>query len=389
MRIDELIFEVRDNTRTRIGQLLPTDLVGWKSALRFNNVGTWELTLPANHALGNELAKPGAGIIVTHKTAGVIFSGITTTVETIHEAGDPNGVMILQGVDDSIILAERLAYPTPATADVAAQTSAYDVVTATKASTAMYGYVKRNLVSGTAPAARAITGFTTATDTAFGSLVTKSARFDILGELLTDIAIIDGLGFDVKQVGTNLVFEVFQPMNRTAEIRMDVTNNTLAKSSYGYGIMEATHAIVAGQGVGNARTFVDVTTTASTAAETLWKRRREVYIDQRNTAATAELTQAGLEKLADGGITVTSIDIIPSSDQTMRYGVDWGLGDKVTVVIAGQEVAATVTQVGITIEADGVRVGATIGQPVGVDYDSLIARRQRDTVKRVGQLERT
>jgi len=78
MRIDELIFEVRDSTRTRIGQLLPTDLVGWKSALRFNNVGTWELTLPATHDVGSQLALPGAGIIVTHKTAGVIFSGITT-----------------------------------------------------------------------------------------------------------------------------------------------------------------------------------------------------------------------------------------------------------------------------------------------------------------------
>lgn len=388
MRIDELIFEVRDSTRTRIGQLLPTDLVGWKSALRFNNVGTWELTLPATHDVGSQLALPGAGIIVTHKAAGVIFSGITTAVEISHEAGDPNGVMTISGVDDSILLAERLAYPTPATADVTAQTSAYDVVTSTKASTAMYGYVKRNLVTGTAPTARAVTGLTTATDTAFGSLVTKSARFDILGELLSDIAIIDGLGFDIKQVGTNLVFEVFQPVDRTKTIRMDVTNNTLSKSSYGFGIMDATRAIVAGQGTGSARTFVDVTTTASTGAETLWKRRREVYIDQRNTSVTAELTQAGLEKLADGGITVTSIDIVPSSDQTMRYGIDWGLGDKVTVVIGGQEVAATVTQVGITIEADGIRVGATVGKPVGVDYDSLITRKQQDTLKRLGQLER-
>lgn len=388
MQLDELIFEVRDSNRTRIGQLLPTDLVGWKSALRFNNVGTWGLTLPANHALGNELAKPGAGIIVTHTTAGVLFSGITTAVETIQEVGDPNGVMEISGVDDSILLAERLAYPTPSTADVTAQTNAYDVVTNVKASTAMYGYVTRNLIAGTAPASRAVSGLTTTADTAFGSLVTKSARFDVLGELLTDIAVVDGLGFHIKQSGSGLVFTVYQPVDRTKTIRMDVANNTLSKSSYGYGIMDATRAIVAGQGQGASRTFVDVTTTASTSAETLWKRRREVYVDQRNTAVTAELTQAGLEKLADSGITVTSIDIIPSSDQTMRYGIDWGLGDKVTVVIAGQEVSATVTQVGITVEADGVRVGATVGKPVGVNYEAIMARRQFDTVKRIGQLER-
>jgi hypothetical protein len=72
----------------------------------------------------------------------------------------------------------------------------------------------------------------------------------------------------------------------------------------------------------------------------------------------------------------------------MRYGIDWGLGDSVTVVVGGQEVSAVVTQVALSVDADGVRVGATVGQPTGVDYDALVAKKQTTTSKRVNALER-
>lgn len=388
MNINELTFEVRDESLNRVGQLLPTDLVGWKSVLRFNNVGSWEITLPADHVLGLVLASPGAGILVTHETAGVILSGPTRAVENVSEAGDPHGVMKISGVDDSVILGERLAYPTPSSADVTAQTSAYDTVTSEIASTAMYGYVERNLISGVAPSARAIPSLVLAPDTTIGTNVTKSARFDILGELLTELAVVDGLGFDIKQNGLELEFSVFEPVNRAGEIRMDVQNNTLSSTSYGYGVMGLSRAIVAGQGEGSDRTFVEVDTAQSLAAETLWGRRIETFIDQRNTAVTAELEQAGLEALAESGATVTSVDVVPSSDSTMRYGIDWNLGDSVTVVVGGQEVFAVVTQVALSVESDGVRIGATVGQPTGVDYDALVAKKQTTTTKRVNALER-
>lgn len=389
MQINELTFEVRDESLNRIGQLLPSDLVGWKSVLRFNNVGSWEISLPANHVLGQALASPGAGILVTHQTAGVILSGPTTSVENKSEAGDPNGVMTIQGVDDSVILGERLAYPTPSTDDVTAQTTAYDTVSSMKASTALYHYVERNLISGVAPSSRAVPNLVLGADTAVGSLVTKSARFNILGELLTELAVIDGLGFDIRQNGSELEFFVYEPTDRTKEIRMDVANNTLSSTSYGYGVMGLSRAIVAGQGEGASRTILEVNTTESLEAETLWGRRKETFIDQRNTNVLDELEQAGLEALADSGTTITSIDVVPSSDLTMRYGIDWNLGDSLTVVVGGQEVSAVVTQVALSVEADGVRVGATVGQPTGVDYDAMVAQKQSTTVKRVNALERT
>ena len=387
MRVEELTVEVRDRNLNRVGQILPADLVGFKAVLRFNNVGTWEIELPVGHKVGELLRLPGYGLIVTGPN-GVMLSGPTTSAENTKERGNPEGTWIITGSDDSIILGERLAYPTPSTADVTLQTQAYDSVYNTKTSTAMYGYVKRNLVSGTAPTARVVPGLTTATDTLLGTTVTKSARFNVLGELLTELAVVDGLGFDIKQQGTSLVFSVYQPVDRSLSIRMDVANNTLSKTSYGYAAPGVTRAIVAGQGQAEDRTFVEVTTSGSTSAQALWARRIENFIDQRNTNVTAELTQAGLERLAEAGNTITSVDVVPSSDTTMRPFVDWNLGDRVGVVIGGQEVAAVVTQIAITIESDGVRIGATVGEPTGVDYESLMTSRQQSTSRAINALER-
>lgn len=389
MRIDELTWEVRDADLNRVGQLLPVDLVGWSSVIRFNNVGTWSITLPGDHKVGQALSQPGAGIVVTHRDTGVILSGPTTAVQKVTETANPVGEVTISGIDDSAILAERLAYPTPYTDDVTAQIDAHDVETNVHASTAMYGFVRRNLMPGVAPTSRALPNLQLAADTALGSILAKkTARFDILGELLTEIAVVDGLGFDIKQNGDALVFRVYAPTDRSRQIRMDVENNTLDSTTFGFGMPGLTKAIVAGQGDLTERTFIQVETVEADDAETLWHRRIEKFIDQRNTNDLAELTQAGLEALAESGGTLTSIDVIPSSDQTMAYGVDWGLGDLVTVVVGGDEITATVTQVALTVEADGVRVGATVGKPNGVDYDSQLASQQTTTLKRVNALER-
>lgn len=385
MRIDEITVEVRDGNFERQGLIQPVDLATFSAVLRFNNVGTWSITLPVGHDMAELLRLPGSGIVVTGPN-GVILSGPTISATNTKTGDNPNGDWEIQGVDDSQILGERLAYPYPVSADVKNQLNAYDVRRGL-ASTVMYGYVKANIGS-TAPVARKVANLTVATDTGLGTQTYQTARFDVLGELLSNIASVDGLGFDIKQVDGSLEFHVYEPIDRTGTIRMDVANNTLQKTAYGYGAPSATVSIVAGQGEGNQRHFEQVTTTESAAAETLWQRRIETFKDQRNTNDTDELIQAGKEELADKGQTITSIDVVPSSDSTMRYGIDWGLGDAVTVVVGEQEVASTVTTVALSVQPDGIRVGATVGEPTGVDYEGLIAKKQTTTTKRVNALER-
>jgi hypothetical protein len=227
-----------------------------------------------------------------------------------------------------------------------------------------------------------------AADDALGSTITASARFETLGKLLTRLAAIDGLGFTLYQSGDDLVFDVYQPTDRSAYVRFDIDNNLLTKSEYTYTAPGATRAIVAGQGAGADRAFVEVTTTESSAAETAWGRRIEVFKDQRSDSDTDALTQAGTEELAEKGKTLEAVSVSPSDDVTMSFGTDWFLGDKVSVVVGETSVAQIVTEVGFKISEDGVRIGATVGSPMVADAESTVVEKQDDQETRISNLER-
>jgi hypothetical protein len=72
----------------------------------------------------------------------------------------------------------------------------------------------------------------------------------------------------------------------------------------------------------------------------------------------------------------------------MVYGVDWGLGDTVTIVANSIEATAVVTEVGIQVSNDGVRIGATVGTPLGVDHESRVLNNNATLAQRVSNLER-
>ena len=343
---------------------MPADLVGAKFVQRFNAVGSWELTLRGDSPMAASLRAAGAGLIVTGPS-GVFFSGPTTGATLRQTTEDPVGVWVISGVDDSVILYERLAYPTPSVSDVTAQVNSYDTRTGT-CSTVLYEYVDVN-IGASASAARKIATLTNAADTAIGGTTSYSARFDTLQSLCYKLAWAAGLGFQILQSGTGLVFTVYQPTDRTDSIRLDIYNNRLDSSDYGYTAPEVTRAIVAGDGTGTDRVFLEVTTTASTAAETAWSRRIERFVDNRSTTDTTELTVAGQAELADKGMTVTGLSVQPRDMDSMRYLIDWNLGDSVSVVVGSDTVEQVVQEVGIGIAEDGVRIIATVGFPNGLE----------------------
>lgn len=385
MLVTDLTVEVRNASLARVGQILPKDLVGFKAVLRKNNVGNWSLTLPAGDPMADALRAAGGGIIVTGKS-GVILSGPTTSAKLSQTKDDPAGVWEISGVDDSVVLAERLAYPTPSTADLSSQSSAYDTRTGV-ASTVMYAYVDAN-IGASAPAARKITGFTNAADGALGSSVTASARFDQLGALLAQIAVLDGLVFDVRQNGSALQFFVAAPADRSTTVRMDIDNNRLTSAEYTYRAPSVTRAIVAGQGEAELRNFVEVSDTDSIAAETAWGRRIEVFKDDRSSATDAELLQTGTAELVEKGRTVEGISVTPTDDLTMAYGTDWGLGDKISVVVGTTTLVKIVTEVGLLISEDGIRIGATVGSPSAEESFASPQNAQIDQNARISNLER-
>ena len=207
-------------------------------------------------------------------------------------------------------------------------------------------------------------------------------------ELFYGLAQVGGLGYKVSQLDNGLEFVVYEPADRSAFIRMDLENQKLSKAEYAYANAKVTRAIVGGQGEAEQRKFIEVSTEDSELAETTWGRRIEVFKDSRNTNDDDDLEQAGLELLIDDGKTIVEMSVVPSDDINMKYGQDWFLGDKVTVVANEIEAVAVVTEIGISIGSDGVRIGATVGTPVALDFEAKLLAKQQNHANRISSLER-
>jgi hypothetical protein len=366
---------------------MPEDLVGAMFVLRYNNVGTWEMQLPFGHRLGEFLRLPGYGLIVTGPGNSVILSGPTMSARLEQTSDNLEGDWVITGATDEILLQERLAYPTPGTDDVQAQVTAYDERSGA-VETVLKQFVNVNL-GPSAPVSRQALNLVIEPDEARGDTVTGRARFDQLQELFYDLAQLGGIGYQIEQESDELVFKCYLPTDRSGTVRMDMDNQKLSSAQYSYASAKATRVIVGGQGEDEWRRFVEASSTESEDAENTWGRRIEVFKDNRNSRDNDILDQAGQELLIDQGKTIVEMSVTPSDDINMRFGVDWYLGDKVTIVVQDIEAQAVVTEIGLAIAEDGVRIGATVGAPIGITYESKLLARTADVSKRVGNLERT
>ncbi|ATW61296.1 minor tail protein [Streptomyces phage Dexers] len=384
MKLRDLTVEVRDKTLKRVGAIRPEELV-LELEDQFNNVGTWKLTLAVEHPLTTALRTPGSGVIITGPTD-ILMSGPTVKHEFAATPEDPGGSVVFEGISDTCVLSDMLAFPDPTNVNPTTQTLSHDVRTG-PAETLLHAYVNANL-GPSAPTARRKAGLIMGTNLARGTVMTKKARFPVLGNLLTEIAVVDGLGFRVVQRDANLVFETYQITNRAALIRLDVMNGTLAGQRVAISPPSATHVIVAGQGEQEDRTFRDVTTAESLAAEADWGRRIEVFQDQRDQSEDAQLDQSGLETLAEKGFTAVAVQAVPMEDTEMTFGKDWGLGDVVSVVVNDQELVATVTGMILKATEEGFKIGVELGDATGFNADAAYAQRVTNTEARLSQLER-
>lgn len=377
MRIEDVTVEVRDVDLRRVGQIMP-EHVDLRATLRDMAAGEWVCRLPlipATRHLTDALLEPGGGLVITHvdPTVGVLWSGPGLPTE---DAGqdNPAGTLTVNGTTDDVLLWNRQAYPL---------NGGLHTVTGTAEAT-MIAYVMANL-GPTAGPGREVPGFTAALDLGRGGDVTRTAWYDRLGELLAGIAVPAGLSFRVVQVGDHLEFQVTDPQDRTGEVRLDLRNGTLASHSATVQPPTVTDVVVLGQGDRPNRTQVPVTTTAAAPWGPLF--RVEQVLDQRNTDDPAALAQAGVKALLDaaGG---ASVSAVPSDDQTMAWPLKWDRGDDVAVIVSGTEYPARVTEVQVIMDADGVKVGAALGNlPTPDRYTAL--RRDADALaSRLEALER-
>lgn len=385
MDLHDVIVEVRDRNLDRVGQISSRDLrleIGPVS----NNVGSWSVSLPTDHPLSDLLRQPGSGIIVTSPDD-VLISGPTTSPESIVSQSDSAGTVTFSGVCDNIVLWDRLAYPDPTTADTRHQGSDYDTRNA-PAETLLHDYVAANL-GPLAPVERRIPTLVMGDNGAHGATLKKQARFDVIGDLLASIAGQAGLCFRVVQRGNVLAFETREVADLTKQVRLDVRNSTLAGHRVAVAAPTATKAIVGTQDASLDRLWATVTTPDADKAEADWGRRIERFVDQSYTPDEAVWTQSAVEMLAAEGLATVTAQATPITGEAMRFGRDWSLGDRVAIVIEGQEVTSIVTGIVVRADADtGFQIGAVLGDGTGFSPDLGTRKRIMSVESRVSSLER-
>lgn len=389
MLVSDITIEVRSLALGRLGQIDMRLVSDMKIIKRFNNVGSWELSLPAEDGMARELAQKGRGLTVEGPMF-TLMSGRVLSWTLEQTTTDSLGNLKFIGVDDMVHLADGLAWPQPSNPDVETQNVGHDIRTGV-AETVIKGYVSAN-IGPTAPSSRRIPELVIAADQERGNVVTGRARFDPLGVLLSQLGApgVGNLGFDIMQVDDQLIFDVFEPEDKSALVRMDIANDTLDNVTYGVSAPSVTRAIVAGQGEMEDRRIIQVTDSEAGDAESEWGRKIEQFLDRRDVEQgdDTELVQTGAEAITTGGRTMYALSVKPSDDQTMVYGVDWYLGDIVSVIVDGDELAAVVTEAIIMIGANGVTVGATVGDAVGFDFESRMIAAQKDQETRLAFLEK-
>lgn len=368
---------VRNSDLVRSAQI--DDFSSLSAVCRFNDVGTWELILDYRAASVPELLAEGSGIEIRRDDF-VVMTGPTTRLK--RDRADDKNLLTISGVDDNVWFQRRVAHPQPASTAPPYSTVDDDARSGV-GSTIIWQYVNVNLGPG-AITPRQLPTLTMATDPLVGATVSGKARYDILLDLIQDLAIAAGdLGFRIVQVDDGLEFQVYEPEDKSSSVVLSEGFGNISSFSYERTAPDYTYVYGGGDGEGKLRTIVEGSDPEGLAT---WG-RIERLVDARQQDTGPSVSQQITTALAENS-EKTSLDVTPVETTNLKYGTHYQLGDIVSVVVDGVVVSDIVRQVEIKLTPDGPQeLTPVLGTPGRSDLITLF-RAVRDLAARTRNLER-
>lgn len=379
-------------------QVVGDPLAEWSGldvTTRFNEPASGQLTHPAWPWVMEQLQPGNRAVLIRDGQVwceGPIEVPQDYTWDLMDDA-DP-GTVTLHFSDDLAVAAGHITWADPAAAWPLQPFKADYRLTNTNAETIIRTLVDVNCGPG-ALAGRQIPGFALATAAGVGTATSITTRFEGLLEACRRAAVNGGgLGFRTYASGGQVLFEVYQPTDLTATARFSKGLGNLRSVRFKQSAPTVTDALVSGSyteadpdavpPVEESRTFVEV---ADAAAAGLWWRVEQHVDGSADDDADGELSAAGAEELA-GGAAPVELATVTVDTEDLRAGVDYGLGDRVTVVLpTGLEVADIVRSIHLQATPDsGEYVTALIGSPEATT-DPATVRLIRELGRRLGRLE--
>lgn len=371
---------------------------------RHADVSSWTLTLPDIPQVLDKIG-PGWGVILLRWGQELLSGPLEDDGPrswTAADDGSGPGTLTVTGADDLVIVANELAYPAPSKNAVGQTGSAMqDIQSSVAAETAIKHYVSANVGStraaargdANAPGARTVT---VAADQARGDIISYSARFDGLLDVIQAISQAgSNLGAEVLQQGNSLVFDVYEPRDLTKRMRFSREAGTLTSASTTVSMPTVTHSVVLGTGSGNAQVVTEVDDSASAQAWRMIVRQTtdaSSATDSSGNADATQMTQAGQAALTAGARQYARDCTIVETAQ-VRYPQTVRRGDLITIADPTRP-GTTITDVisSVHIEADasaGTRllqfnVGLTTQTSSGSDVTDQLTVLKR----RVNELQR-
>jgi hypothetical protein len=354
--------------------------------LNFNQPASGSLTLPAWPATMAQL-QPGNRLMVIRDgaiwCAGPLEAPQNYTWD-LDTNSDP-GTVTVDFADDLARVAGYLTYPDP-TAAFAAQDADQNTrsITSTSAETIIRTLVNENCGPG-ALTARKIEQLVLDSVAGVGTTTSISTRFEALLDVCRTVASTNGLGFRTRQVGSQIKFGVYAPADRTATARFSAALGNLRSVTYTLIAPLATAELVQG---GDPSTATGVYVEVNSGAAADWYRVEKLQ-DQTGTLddADGELTQAGRLALGDDN-PQSSLATVTVDTTDLQAGRDYGLGDRVTVVLpSGLEVPDVVRTIRLDATPDDGEVVTSVIGNQDQSTATATTRVIRELSRRLGRLE--
>lgn len=356
-------IKVYDKDRKFQGQ------IGNPSSLRitprvFPLIGTAVMTLPLSHKMAARLHnESGMRVVFTNAADG--DQPLSGPVDTTVLDSDSESLTVTI-IDDAWILGGILGWQVPGSSITAQGSADYKTYTG-KAETIVKQAVRENGVGRLK-----IPGLTVAPDLGRGALVEGGASFRMhpLPDRLYPGLEMAGIGLRIKQVGTDLVFDVYVP--RVYPQTLSVEGRTIKSATHSRSRPTASRVVIGGPGEAKERRFLQL---VDGARESAYGFCGETFRDARDakddsepenvSVTTSTMNARGRETLTEKAA-VNGLSIKLAESSIFTYGPGGVLvGDKVPVNVFGTEIIDTVTEAVIEWVAPGyVRAEPIIGEQV-------------------------
>lgn len=326
---------------------------------RYVAMDTFELVINRTRLWASELQK--GRLLYLPDEGDLVF--LIEQIASTAEGSTRNDEMTVTGRSlEGIAMAERLVEP-PAG-------ESHDRVTGVAAETAMKHYLRTN-AADLAAGARRVPGLVVAADAARGPDVTVAGRYQSVFDLVREIGLVAGLGWEITYdpTGDAFVFDVVEGADRSTSVFFDFAFETLERWDELDSVLDAkTLALVAGQGEGIDR---DIATRFAGSEPTGFD-RREAFLDARDVeaGATTILEQRGDAFLA-ASAAETRLEAGVHQYGAFRYRVHWDVGDVVLVRNAERGLAYAVRVVEVEKAFERSAAAPTITATLGAPFPTL------------------